>query len=272
MSWKYPLYRGSLHLWQVAHAARGADLCILLNEQERDWAVNRLGVRSDKAELTINAIDPALLEVIEKTTAVPVQDEKALNVAFIGTYVERKGIAYLMPALAAYLIRHVDAKALLLGTGADAERVCADMPAEVRSRIEVIPQFKKLDLPSLLSDSHVFLLPSLSEGFAISGLEAMACGLVPVVTRGHGFEAYVTDGENGFLIDRADVGQIESSLEKLHANRPLYLRFREAAREKAKTFTWERAARMRLDMYERARGRIAGRQEAGQIAQVEASR
>ena len=183
----------------------------------------------------------------------PPAGDSPLNVAFIGTYIERKGIKQLMPALATYLSRHPAARVLLLGTGVDRERVLSDLPSEVHDRVTVMPRFDRSALPDLLSDSHVFVLPSLIEGFGVAGLEAMACGLVPILTGGgQGFEEYTTDGVNGLLVDAGSQDQIVAALERLAADRAGWLRMREAALRTVQAFTWKRVAEERLVGYARA--------------------
>jgi glycosyltransferase involved in cell wall biosynthesis len=56
------------------------------------------------------------------------------------------------------------------------------------------------DLISRLKSSKVFVLPSTREGFGVTALEALACGL-PVVTINHEANAIrdLIDGSNGFL-------------------------------------------------------------------------
>lgn len=55
------------------------------------------------------------------------------------------------------------------------------------------------DIKLYLSASDVFILPSLGEGLSNSLLEAMSCGIVPVVTRIDANQEVVKDGENGLL-------------------------------------------------------------------------
>ena len=250
-SWKYPYYRGSVLLWKVARAARRADVAFFLNRDERAFAVDRLGVEADRAVVTPNGLTETMLTAATRPPPPPAAGSP-LNVAFVGTYLERKGIKQLMPALATYLRRHTAARVLLLGTGVQRDRILQDLPPEVHPRVTVTPRFDRSALPDLLSDSHVLVLPSLFEGFSVAGLEAMACGLVPILTRGHGFEEYTTDGVNGLLIDRGSDAQIVAALERLAADRAGWLRMREEALRTVQAFTWTRVAEERLAGYGRA--------------------
>jgi glycosyltransferase involved in cell wall biosynthesis len=56
------------------------------------------------------------------------------------------------------------------------------------------------NLPDFYRSLDVFVIPSLQEGLAIVGLEAMACGCPVVSTRCGGPEEYVIDGVNGQLV------------------------------------------------------------------------
>jgi N-acetyl-alpha-D-glucosaminyl L-malate synthase BshA len=57
----------------------------------------------------------------------------------------------------------------------------------------------------LLPCADVLLLPSEYESFGLSALEAMACGVVPVVTRAGGLPEVIRDGVDGVLVDEADL-------------------------------------------------------------------
>jgi len=251
LSLKYFLYRGSLHLWAVGRAARRAEIAFFLNRNEQQYAVRDLGVEMSKSALAVNGLSEAFLAAAQIPKRCPTEREP-LNVAFIGGYIQIKGIAYLMPALATYLQRHPTAHALLAGTRVIPDKVLADVPSQLRDRVKVIPTFDRGQLPSLLADSQVFVLPSLSEGFNIAALEAMACGLVPILTRGYGFEEYTTDGENGILIDRGSSEQIVRALERLNGDRAAWRRMSDEAIRVARTFTWAKAASTQIGGYEHA--------------------
>ncbi len=60
-------------------------------------------------------------------------------------------------------------------------------------------------LENILPVTDVLLLPSLHESFGLVALEAMACGVVPMITSVGGASEFINDGHNGFLRDPHDV-------------------------------------------------------------------
>jgi glycosyltransferase involved in cell wall biosynthesis len=66
-----------------------------------------------------------------------------------------------------------------------------------------------------LNGIDVFVLPSRQEGFSLSTIEAMACGLPVIATRSGGPEEIVTDGESGLLVPPGEAQPLASALERL---------------------------------------------------------
>ena len=58
----------------------------------------------------------------------------------------------------------------------------ADYPAGVRDRLAVVESYDRDALPRLLDGHQVYVSASLAEGLSLALIEAMACGLAPVVT------------------------------------------------------------------------------------------
>ncbi len=67
------------------------------------------------------------------------------------------------------------------------------------------------DAPRFLNNLDIYCLPSTSEGFSISTIEAMACGLPVVATRSGGPEEIISDNKDGKLV-QADVGEIAQGI------------------------------------------------------------
>jgi len=103
------------------------------------------------------------------------------------------------------------------------------------------------DLPFLYSGAEMFLYPSLYEGFGLPVLEAMACG-TPVITSNLSSLPEVM-GEAGILVDPLKVEEIVLAMKKLSTDRELREELQKKGLERAKLFSWERAAKETLELY-----------------------
>ncbi|HRE90123.1 MAG TPA: glycosyltransferase, partial [Myxococcota bacterium] len=102
------------------------------------------------------------------------------------------------------IARRSDARLVLVGDGPElgpAERRLRELG--LRDRAEL--HGHRHDLPPLLCDSDVFLLPSQTESFGVAALEAMACGVPVVASDVGGLPEVITDGETGYLCPVGDV-------------------------------------------------------------------
>jgi glycosyltransferase involved in cell wall biosynthesis len=84
-----------------------------------------------------------------------------------------------------------------------------------------------------LSKADILLMPSLSEGLPVIGVQALSKGLALVVSRVGGFIELVEEGKNGYLIEPADLTGFVSSLRELLTNSSKLSEFRRASLLKA---------------------------------------
>jgi len=108
------------------------------------------------------------------------------------------------------------------------------------------------DLPFLYSGAEMFLYPSLYEGFGLPVLEAMACG-TPVIASNLSSLPEVI-GEAGILIDPLNVEEIVQAMEKLSKDKRLQEELQKKGLERAKLFSWERAAEETMELYKEMLG------------------
>jgi glycosyltransferase involved in cell wall biosynthesis len=248
LTWKYPLYHGGFRLWEVATSLRHADLAFFLNQRDLKYAVDRLGVKLERARTVTNGIPEAFLNLTLEP--LPTSEGSTVGIAQVGSYIPRKGIDYGTPALNAILTRYPQVKVSFLGTGCPESQVYADFAPHMRDRIQVVSQYNHEFLPSLLQGHQIKLLPSLSEGFSLALTEAMACGLAPVTTATPGPIEIVRDGDNGILCPVRNSQAIEQALERLITDRTYLESLRRNARATAQNYSWSCVARKNLSFYE----------------------
>ena len=103
------------------------------------------------------------------------------------------------------------------------------------------------DLTLLYSHADLFVFPSSYEGFGMPVLEAMACG-APVITSSTTSLPEVA-GDAAVLVNPEDTEQLARSIVEVLENQALQKDLRERGFERARLFTWEKAAARTIELY-----------------------
>jgi glycosyltransferase involved in cell wall biosynthesis len=157
--------------------------------------------------------------------------DSRLSVLWLGQVILRKGIPYLLEA--ARLLPRVDF--VVAGDiGVDEAALRRAAPANVR----VLGRVSEPDADRLRASAHVFVLPTLSDGFALTQLEAMAAGLPVIATNRCG--EVVADGEDGLVVPARDAPALADAISRLDDDRGLLRELSRRAVIKAGQFTLER--------------------------------
>ena len=106
---------------------------------------------------------------------------------------------------------------------------------------------KEDDLAVLYKKSHVFVLPSSSEGQPLTILEAQAASLPVVATNIGGIPEIIKDGENGYLIKPKNVHELAGAIAKAIFNRELLSK--NASKNIKANYNWDDAARKTKKLY-----------------------
>jgi L-malate glycosyltransferase len=138
---------------------------------------------------------------------------------------------------------------VLAGDGPDRDLAEQEVDrAGLRADVRFLGKVERV--ADLLRGSDLFLMPSQSESFGLSALEAMACGVPVVASRTGGIPEVVIDGETGYL---APVGAVEELTERalqVLRDPALHARLRRAAAAQALTFSSERIVPRYEQLYE----------------------
>lgn len=129
----------------------------------------------------------------------------------------RKNIALLLRAFS-MLLQSMPCQANLVLAGLDPppkEFWIMVSSLHLAERVSFIHKPSQVELVELYRDATAFCLSSDEEGLGMVILEAMACGLPVVSTRSGGPDGIITNGKDGFLVDRGDAHALATRLELL---------------------------------------------------------
>lgn len=184
-----------------------ADLVLVNSEWSRQATIQQ-GVPAGKIIVVPLAIDLHLMEAPQ-----PVEPEGVLKVLWVGNVILSKGIQYLVQA--AHMLRKESIEFLLAGPIGIEEKIVRTFPPNIR----ILGRITRDRLSQIYRQAHVFVLPTISDGFAVTQLEAMAHGLPVVTTPNCG--QVVTDQLDGLVVPARDSSALADALAHLNSNRHL---------------------------------------------------
>jgi glycosyltransferase involved in cell wall biosynthesis len=169
--------------------------------------------------------------------------EGGLTMLFAGEAAVRKGVHF---ALEAWLNSpaHRDGKFMIAGRflPAYAEKFSAML---AHPSVHVLGH--RSDLPDLMRNSDLFVLPSVEEGFGLVCVEAIGSGSVPLVSEA--CTEICRHMENSLVHPVGDVQALTKHITMLHEDRALLQRLRASCIQTAPNCTWTAAGVRLLDVY-----------------------
>jgi len=123
----------------------------------------------------------------------------------------------------------------------------------LKDRVLFLDYVPEEDLPHLYSEAEAFVFPSLYEGFGLPPLEAMACGCPVVVSNAASLPEVCGDAVR--YVDPYDVESIAQGIHEVLTDEMMRQNLRAKGLERAELFSWERAAKEHLKIFEECLGR-----------------
>jgi glycosyltransferase involved in cell wall biosynthesis len=196
------------HQWQEELAL--ADR-VIVNSRWSRAALMASGVSADKICVVPLAFEPpAQVQMVKRVYPAAFTEHRPLNVLFLGSLILRKGIVEMLEA--ADLLASAPVVWWFIGTpGIHRPALAAANP-----RIRWLGSVPRAAVHAHYLASDVFILPTHSDGFGLTQLEAQAWGL-PVIASRHCGEV-VEHGANGLLLPEVTARAITDAISLMLAN------------------------------------------------------
>jgi glycosyltransferase involved in cell wall biosynthesis len=207
---------------------RRASLLLVLGEHWRAVYIELLKVCADRVVVLENPV--ALPAVLPDRGG-----RDGVRVLFLGRYGARKGSADVLAAMAALPPEVRGAITLRMAGDGEVDQTRA-LAARLAVAARVEGWLRPAERDAALAEADVFVLPSRDEGLPMALLEAMAWGLVPVVTPVGSIPELVYDNRNGLLVRPSDVDGLARALVRLAGSPVLRAELAAAARSSVEPY------------------------------------
>lgn len=193
------------------------------------------------------------------------------EICFIGMWGLRKGARDWPEIVRAILNSVPNARFAFLGTMTDEQTVLGDLQLAPSESIRCLTSYDPKELPQLIGGSAVGLFPSYIEGFGLSVIEQLACG-IPTIAYDVPGPRHIFDGTGSELL--VPVGNVKAmtdrALEILRMSETDYSALSAKCRQIAARFDWEQIAADTIRQYTTAlsRQKSGNQQRQAQTASV----
>ena len=223
-----------------------ADQIITVSNLTRDTVINRYGIDPSKVTTVYNAVEPVggVYDQVGDRSV----DEKV--VTFLGRITLQKGPEYFIEAAHKVLQSMDGVRFVMAGSGDMMERMIKRAAAlRITDRFHFTGFLKGVDVYKMLRRSDVYIMPSVSEPFGISPLEAMQSNVPVIISKQSGVAEILT---HAVKINFWDIDAMADAIHAILSYPALSGMFIEKGREEVETFKWENSARHVVDIYRSA--------------------
>ncbi|HEU5317196.1 MAG TPA: glycosyltransferase family 1 protein [Chloroflexota bacterium] len=238
----------------LRRSAAQATRIICVSHATRQELLAEMPDLAHKCRVVYEAPDPLFLGPSEGPSTVATGRRYFV---FVGTISPRKNVARIVEAFAAAV---ADAPSrerpelIMVGGDAPGAEDIRSMPAPlgVERDVRFVGHQPASEVARLYRAALALVYPSLMEGFGLPILEAMACG-APVITSNRSSMPEVA-GEVALFVDPERVPEIAGAMRRALEDASLRDRLATAGRLRVTQFSWERAARETLAVFDDALG------------------
>jgi len=239
-------WRRTITLPMVKTIVRGANACIAIGTQSKKY-FEILGVPPKKIFIAYYTMD--LKHFLTKSR---LTQEKKLDymlelgipkgkiILYVGQFIERKGINYLLSAFKLVQKKYPKTSLLLVGYGPQKNFLMSRVNKEKINNVFFHGHVDVNEMPRMYGMADIFVLPSYEEAWGLVINEAMAAGLPIVTTDKVGAAAdLVFNGLNGYVVPAKNSKAIATALKKILSSPALLNRMSKESKKIIRNFSPE---------------------------------
>lgn len=220
-----------------------ADKIIAVSNLTRNIVIEKYGQDPDKVVTVYNAVEPVSFE--EKQVIKKGVKEKV--VTFLGRITMQKGPEYFVEAAYQVLKRTKDVRFVMAGSGDMLEKM-VERAAQlgISDKFHFTGFLKGDDVFKMFELSDVYVMPSVSEPFGISPLEAMQSNVPTIISNQSGVSEILT---HAIKVDYWDIDAMADAIYGIIRYDSLSNEFKEKGKEEVDNLKWANAALRVYDVY-----------------------
>ena len=227
-----------------------ADCIMCVSELTRQTVINHYGQDPAKCFAMHNAVYP-LPERIQQIVAKrkPFTEKKEKVVTFLGRITMQKGPEYFIEAAKLVIERTQNIRFCMAGCGDMMNKMIELAAAKGICHRLHFPGFMKGDqVYEAYRDSDVYVMPSVSEPFGISPLEAMQCGVPTIISKQSGCGEILT---NCIKTNYWDINAMADAMYSLCTYASIHSYMQIEGKREVDQITWERVGQRIRSHYDR---------------------
>lgn len=203
---------GNPQVHNIEHAGMSfADRVIAVSQYTAQMIISRYKIDTAKVRIVHNAFTLEENRVFSKERIF-----KGPTILFLGRLTLQKGPDYYLDVAKRVLEKHPHARFVMAGTGDMARKLLRrSAKMELKNRFLFAGFLNRKQVEIILQASDIYVLPSVSEPFGISPLEAMAFGVTSIISKQSGVSEVV---HNAYKVDYWDVALMADTINELIEN------------------------------------------------------
>jgi len=220
-----------------------ADRVITVSNLTRNIVIERYGINPDKVITVHNAVEPT--DKSEFTGLQKNVNEKV--VTFLGRVTFQKGPEYFVEAARKILDKDPDVRFVMAGTGDLLEKMIRRVAKlKMATKFHFTGFLKGVDVDRMFAMTDVYVMPSVSEPFGISPLEAMRSNVPVVISKQSGVAEILN---HALKVDFWDIDALADAIYGLLHYQSLPSMFAKYGEEEVNDLIWGNSAKNVLDVY-----------------------